>query len=196
MLGTGRTVIGRCLGRYPGGNDMRRLAVVLSLVVGLLSLLGAFALAQERPAPDATPGAPGTSGVPLGMIEPVTAPGYRLAVIELTWEPGAYATRHFHPTALITCVQSGALGFVLNHGAATLTRGGTADQPGSPEPLEEGVEVVLEPRDCIAFDEFAVHMEHTGWNASDGPTVLWEARLLDPEQPFTTYVNDLGTPVP
>lgn len=32
-------------------------------------------------------------------------------------------------------------------------------------------------------------------NASDGATVLWEARLLDPTQPFTTYVNDMGTPV-
>jgi hypothetical protein len=57
-------------------------------------------------------------------------------------------------------------------------------------------EVILQPRDCITFDEFTSHMEHTGWNAGDGPLVLWEARLLDPDQPFTTYVNDLGTPVP
>jgi hypothetical protein len=47
-----------------------------------------------------------------------------------------------------------------------------------------------------AFDEFAAHMEHSGWNAGDGPLVLWEARLLDPEQPFTTYVDAMGTPVP
>jgi hypothetical protein len=117
-------------------------------------------------------------------------------VVELTWEPGAYATRHFHPTALITCVQQGALGFILQHGAATLTRGGTADAPGSPEPLALDTEVVLEPRDCISFDEFASHMEHTGWNASEGTTVLWEARLLDPDQPFTTYVDAMGTPLP
>ena len=120
------------------------------------------------------------------------APGYRLDVVELTWAPGAYATRHFHPTTLITCVQEGALGFVLQDGAATLTRGGTADAPGEPEPLALDTEVVLAPRDCITFDEFAVHMEHTGWNASDGMTVLWEARLLDPNQPFTTYVDETG----
>ena len=175
---------------------MRRASFVIAFVVVVLSLITAGTLAQSRPPADATPGAVGISGVPLGAVEPVAAPGYRMEIVELTWEPGAYASRHFHPTALITCVQEGALGFVLHHGAATLTRGGTADTPGSPEPLELDAEVVLEPRDCIAFDEFAAHMEHTGWNASEGTTVLLEARLLDPEQPFTTYVNDLGTPVP
>jgi hypothetical protein len=167
------------------------------LMIALLSLIAGSVLAQSsRPPADATPGAAGITGVPLGGIDPIAAPGYRFEVVEPTWEPGAYATRHFHPTALITCVQEGALGFVLEHGAATLTRGGTADAPGSPEPLQLNSEVVLEPRDCIAFDEFASHMEHTGWNASEGKTVLWEARLLDPDQPFTTYVDAMGTPVP
>ena len=175
---------------------MRRASLVVAFVVVVLSLITAGTVAQSRPPADATPGAVGISGVPLGAVEPVAAPGYRMEIVELTWEPGAYASRHFHPTVLITCVQEGALGFVLQHGAATLTRGGTADAPGSPEALELDTEVVLEPRDCIAFDEFAAHMEHTGWNAGEGVTVLLEARLLDPEQPFTTYVNNLGTPVP
>ena len=87
------------------------------------------------------------------------------------------------------------VGFVCSR-AATLTRGGTADAPGEPESLALDTEVFLEPRDCIAFDEFTSHMEHTGWNAGDGLLILWEARLLDPNQPFTTYVNDLGTPQP
>jgi quercetin dioxygenase-like cupin family protein len=175
---------------------MRRVLFGVAFVMAVLSLISAAALAQSRPPADATPGAVGITGVPLGGLEPVAAPGYRLEVVELTWESGAYATRHSHPTALITCVQEGALGFVLHHGAAMLVRGGTADAPGSPEPLELEAEVVLEPRDCITFDEFASHMEHTGWNASEGTTVLWEARLLDPEQPFTTYVDAMGTPVP
>lgn len=175
---------------------MRQIALAFSLVImTLLGMVGPVVLAQEGPPADATPGAVGISSVPLGAVDPVAAPGYRLQLVELTWEPGAYATRHFHPTALITCVAAGALGFVLHDGAATLTRGGTADTPGAPEPLQLETEVVLEPRDCITFDEFAAHMEHTGWNASDGATVLWEARLLDPGQPFTTYVDDLGTPV-
>ena len=176
---------------------MHRSAMVLTLVLGLVGLLGATGLAQDgRPPADATPGAVGITGVPLGAVDPVAAPGYRLQVVELTWEPGAYTTRHFHPTALITCVQEGRLGFLLQQGAASVTRGGTADAPGEPEPIALDEEVVLEPRDCITFDEFAAHMEHTGWNAGDGTLVLWEARLVDPEQPFTTYVNDMGTPVP
>ena len=177
---------------------MGRRSLVRALVAAAcFGLVGAGALAQGGPPPpDATPGAVGVTGVPLGALDPVAAPGHRLQVVELTWAPGAYTTRHFHPTALVTCVQDGALGFVLHHGAATLTRGGTADAPGEPEPLELDAEVVLQPRDCIAFDEFAAHMEHTGWNAGDGPLVLWEARLLDPAQPFTTYVDEHGTPVP
>jgi len=174
---------------------MFRVWIVVAFFSMTLGFLDAGALAQERPAADATPGAPGTSGVPLGSIDPAAAPGYRFQVVELTWQPGAYATRHFHPTALITCVQEGSLGFLLQAGAAWVTRGGTADAPGSPEPIALDTEVVLEPRDCITFDQFSSHMEHTGWNASDGVTILWEARLLDPEQPFTTYVNDMGTPV-
>ena len=171
------------------------LATLALGVVVALALAGTGALAQDDPPPAATPGAVGISAVPLGGLDPVAAPGHRFQVVELTWAPGAYATRHFHPTALVTCVQEGALGFRLDAGAATLTRGGTADAPGEPEPLEPNAEVVLGPRDCVAFDEFAAHMEHTGWNAGDGLLVLWEARLLDPDQPFTTYVNELGTPV-
>jgi hypothetical protein len=83
---------------------------LVSLVVGLVA---PGALAQDPPPADATPGAYGTSAVPLGAIDPAAAPGYRLQVVELTWEPGAYATRHFHPTALITCVQERSLGFLL-----------------------------------------------------------------------------------
>src|SRR5215210_7529749 len=107
---------------------MHRRLIALSLgFVTLLGLLGATALAQGRPPADATPGAVGITGIPLGGLEPSAAPGYRLEVVELTWESGAYATRHVHPTALITCVQDGALGFTLHQGAASLIRGGTVD---------------------------------------------------------------------
>src|SRR3954471_10110713 len=152
-----------------------RLIALAFLIVSLFGLQGPSALAQEGPPAEATPGAVGVSGVPLGAIDPAGAPGYRLQVVELTWAPGAYATRHFHPTALITCVQEGSLGFVLHHGAASLTRGGTADAPGEPEPLALETEIFLQPRDCITFDEFASHMEHTGWNA--GAIALADARV-------------------
>lgn len=176
-----------------------RSRLLLSLQVATVGfgLAAVAVLAQATPpAPGVSPSSAGVSGVPLGALEPQAAPGHRLEVVELTWAPGAYAARHSHPTALVTCVQEGALGFRLDAGAAMLVRGGTADAPGKPEPLTPGEEVELAPRDCITFDEFSAHMEHTGWNASEGTTVLWEARLLDPSQPFTTYVDEMGTPMP
>ncbi len=180
---------------HPRAPRLLPLAPVVAVAVGVA--VATAVLAQGGPPPPGvSPDSVGVSGVPLGAIEPQAAPGHRLEVVELEWEPGAYAARHFHPTALITCVQEGALGFRLDAGAAFVTRGGTADAPGAPEALTPGVDVVLEPRDCITFDEFTSHMEHTGWNASDGTTILWEARLLDPAQPFTTYVDEAATPAP
>ena len=163
-------------------------------------LLGAVAVGVgargAQPPPDATPGSVGFSNVALAGVDPVAAPGYRLEMRENTFAPGAYVTRHFHPTAIIVCVQSGALGFAIQDGAATVTRGGREGTPETTEPLVPGVEIVLEPRDCVTFDEFAVHTEHTGWNASDGTTVIWEARLLKIGEPSTTFIDAAGTPIP
>ncbi len=177
---------------------MRRLPIMLALVLGgLVGLIATGALARSaQPPPDATPGSVGFGNVALGGIDPVVAPGYRLEMRENTFAPGAYVTRHTHPTAIIVCVQSGAFGFAIQAGAATVTRGGTGATPEATEPLEVGVDVVLEPRDCVAFDEFAAHTEHTGWNASDGTTVIWETRLLKIGEPYTTFLDEQGTPVP
>ncbi len=166
-----------------------------SLVVILLSLLastvaGTIARSAQVP-PDATPGAEGVDGVILGGIDPVVAPGYRLVLAELVFGPDTFATEHFHPTAIVFCVQSGQLGFAIHHGTASVTRNG-----GEPEPIALDTDVVLDPRDCVAFDHFAAHTTHTGWNLSDGPTVLWEARLFKTDEPFTVFVNEQGTPVP
>jgi hypothetical protein len=131
----------------------------------------------------------------LGGVEPAIVPGYRLEIFETEWEPGAYVTMHTHPTTIVVCVVSGSLGFSIQQGAATLTRGGTGETPESTKPLDLNVEYVLEPRDCVAFDHFAVHTVHTAWNASDETTVLWEADLFKIDEPFTTFVNEQGTPV-
>jgi predicted metal-dependent enzyme (double-stranded beta helix superfamily) len=167
-------------------------------LVGLLGLLTTAALAQEGgpPPADATPGAPGVTGPVLGELDPVVAPGYRLRMVETIFAPGSYVTRHTHPTAIIVCVQSGALGFAIQAGAATVTRGGGEEGPEATEPLEADSEVMLEPHDCVAFDHFAHHTVHTAWNAGDGTTVLWEAHLYKSDEPFTTFVNEMGTPVP
>jgi quercetin dioxygenase-like cupin family protein len=174
-----------------------RSQVAVAAVVVLLGLVGVGAFARSaQPPPDATPGSVGFGRALLGEIDPAVAPGYRLAMHENTFAPGAYVTRHFHPTAIIVCVQSGALGFAIQAGAATVTRGGTEATPEATEPLAPGVEIVLEPRDCVAFDEYTAHTEHTGWNASDGTTVIWETRLLKIGEPYTTFVDAEGTPNP
>jgi hypothetical protein len=177
---------------------MRRLSIVPALVaITLLGLVAAGAFAQGGPPPpDASPGAVDVTGAALGGSDVAVAPGYRLVMAETVWAPGGYVTRHTHPTAIVVCVQSGALGFAIQHGAATVTRGGTGATPATTEPLALNTEVILEPRDCVAFDHFAAHTEHTAWNAGDGTAVLWEARMLKVDEPFTTFVDSQGTAVP
>jgi hypothetical protein len=170
----------------------RKLSLLTIVMLSLLSLTVAGVLARSAQVPpDATPGAEGISGVILGGTDPVVSPGYRLVLAELVFEPETYATEHFHPTAIVFCVQSGRLGFAIHEGTATVTRDG-----GEPETIALDTEMTLEPRDCVAFDHFAAYTTHTGWNLSDGPTVLWEARLFKIDQPFTVFVDAQGTPVP
>ena len=84
----------------------------------------------------------------------------------------------------------------LQEGAATVIRGGTGPTPEATEPMALGTEIILAPRDCIAYDEFAAHTVHTVWNASEGETILWTADLVKQGEPYTTYVNAAGTPMP
>ncbi len=172
---------------------MSRRQISITLLVALLlgsTMVGAIARNAQVP-DDATPGAEGVAGVILGGVDSAVAPGYRLVLAELVFEPGTYATEHFHPTAIVFCVQSGQLGFAIHEGEAMITRDG-----GEPEPIALDTDMTLEPRDCVAFDHFAAHTTHTGWNLSDGPTVLWEARFFKTDGPFTTFVDEHGTPVP
>ena len=178
--------------------SMRGTRTVALFICGLslLALTSFGVLAQGGPPPaDAPPGAVGFQGSVLAGIDTSVAPGYRLVLAESVFEPGAYVTSHVHPTAIVVCVQSGALGFALQHGSAVVTRSAPAGTPAANEPLLPGTEIVLQPRDCVAFDHFAEHAAHTAWNASDGQTVLVEARLLKADEPFTTFIDAQGTPV-
>ncbi len=172
----------------------RRPPKLLALVTVMLLSFGVTGILARgaQPPPEATPGAVGFQGAIIGGIDPAVIPGYRLAMAESVFEPGAYVTQHTHPTAIVVCVQSGALGFAIQQGTASITRSGVEGA----ETLALNTEIVLEPRDCVAFDHFAEHTAHTGWNAGDEQTVLWEARLLKTDEPFTVFVNDQGTPVP
>lgn len=139
---------------------------------------------------DSAPGEAGISNAVLGAVLPVAAPGYRLQMTELVWEPRAYSTSHSHPLAQVACVLEGKLGMTLQEGAATLTRGGTGATPDSAEPVALNQEIVLGPRDCVFYDEYATHTVHTAWNASKGTTRMWMADLVKIGEPYITYVPE------
>jgi hypothetical protein len=136
---------------------------------------------------DASPGEAGINNALLGVVLPSFVPGYRLQMTELVWERGAYSTSHSHPLAQVACVIEGKLGMTMQEGAATVTRGGTGSTPVSSEPMPLNQEVVLGPRDCVSYDEFAAHTVHTVWNASKGTTRMWMADLVKMGEPYITY---------
>jgi hypothetical protein len=145
---------------------------------------------------DTEPGESGISNAVLGAVLPVAAPGYRLQMTELVWEPNAYSTSHSHPLAQVACVMEGQLAMTLQEGAATLTRGGTGSTPVSTEPVPLNQEIVLGPRDCVSYDEYAVHTVHTVWNAKKGTTRMWMADLVKIGEPYITYEPAESTPIP
>ena len=177
---------------------MRLRSITIAIVaITLFSLVGSSIFAQGGPPPpDATPGSVDVTTTVLGGTDVAVAPGYRLVSAEVVIAPGGYGTSHTHASAIVNCVISGSLGFAIQTGAATVTRGGTGAEPEATEPLELNTEVVLEPRDCVAFDQFTTSTAHTPWNPGDQPTVLISTRLLKVDEPFTTFVDAQGTPVP
>jgi hypothetical protein len=175
----------------------RKLVLFAFALIAATGLLAASAVARGiQPPHDVTPGSVGVTGPVLGAIDPVVAPGYRMEMGEARWAPGAYVTRHYHPSVYVVCVLRGAFGFNIQSGAATVTRAGTGDAPASTEPLELNTDVVLEPSDCVSVDEYAAHTIHTAWNASDEETVLWAVDLYKIGEPITTFVYHMGTPIP
>ncbi len=170
-----------------------RIALIAAAVLGLAggghARLGAGAQEATPPAH----GSVGVAGAVLGAVAPSAAPGYSLEMFHMAWAPGAYVTAHTHPMSFVTCVESGALGFTLLAGAATLTR---AANPGTSEQLPLHVEAVLGPRDCVAVDNEATRTIHAARNAADGTTVAWEADLYKIGEPPTTFVDARGTPIP
>ncbi len=166
------------------------------IAVAVLGLVGVGGARLGVVAQDATPpahGSVGVAGAVLGAVAPIAAPGYSLEMFHMAWAPGAYVTAHTHPMSFVTCVESGALGFTLLAGSATLTR---AASPGTAEQLPIDVEAVLGPRDCVAVDNEASRTIHTARNAADGTTVAWEADLYKIGEPPTTFVDARGTPIP
>ena len=167
-------------------------AAVLGTGLGL-EMTARAAAKQATPVPGTptTGRAVGVTAAVLGTAEPAAAAGQVLRLVRATWAPGATVDAQTHPGALISYVESGAHGFTLLEGTARVTRAATAGTPGPVEEVSPGVEVVLGPGDVLVIDGDAVHSHR---NASDGPTVLWEAQLYAAGQPAAHF--EAATPAP
>ena len=170
---------------------MRRLAVLASIPVLLALLAAGSVLGGAQQATPAAGRAVGVTAALLGSGEPAAAPGQMLRLVRSTWAPGATVDAQTHPGALVSYVESGAHGFTLLAGSARVTQAAVAGTPGPTEEVAPGAEVVLGPGDVLFIDQDAVHRHR---NASDGPTVLWEAQLYAAGQPAAHF--EAATPAP
>lgn len=177
-------------------DSMRRTTFFASVLVLVVLLAGAPHLlgAQQATPAMGTPAAGRAVGVTaevLGTAKPAAAADQVLRLVRSTWAPGATVDAQTHPGALVSYVESGAHGFTLLEGTAHVTRAVVDGTPGPAEELSPGTEVVLGPGDVLVIDEDAVHRHR---NASEGPTILWEAQLYAADEPAARFM--MATPVP
>ena len=170
--------------------------LVPTLVVAGLALLasvspfpqfGLGSLAAQESNPAVITIAPGVITQSLSAGMPEAAPGRRLVLSRLTLEPDGLGPAHLHPGMTVAYVETGALGWTLLLGSATVTRSdGTMEQMTEP-----GREVVLGEGDAVAYDGYVAH-EARG--AADYPSVVLNARLVEEDKPMIIPTNDQGTP--
>ena len=158
----------------------------VTAVTALPRLHAASSLAQEA-SPRVITIAPGVITQALSAGLPQAAPRQRLVLSRLTVEPGGIGPAHVHPGMTVAYVETGALGWTILQGAATVTRAdGTVEQVTEP-----GTEVVLGEGDAVAYDGYVAHGAR---GAADYPTVVLNARLVEAEKPMIIPTNDQGTP--
>jgi quercetin dioxygenase-like cupin family protein len=174
---------------------MRHLAAAI-LLVGL-AVTGTHLLtgvAQEAtPAhsmTDMPPGNVGLKSVVLARISAAAAPGQELQLARVEVASGATVAPHNHPGAIVSCVESGSPLFGVVEGTVTLTHAATAATPEAAENIMAGVEIELQPGDCLTFE--ANETVHTLRNPGE-PAVIWQAHLYALGEPATTF---LATPTP
>ena len=175
----------------------RRATPVLWLsVFGIAAVLGG-APAAVRGAQTAAPLPPGAVGVTaevLAAIPASAAPGDEVQLFRSVWEPGSSINMHSHPGVVVSCVESGALTFAIQTGAATLIRAHNTGTPAPTEAIQHDDPVTYGPGDCVAFDDDAAHTIHTAWNEGTEPAVLWEAHLYQVGAKSSTFTEAQGTP--
>ncbi|MDQ3653910.1 MAG: cupin domain-containing protein [Chloroflexota bacterium] len=160
-----------------------RIRSLLALLVLTLGVMVGSSQALSHSQSEATPPAPATGITTevLGGGQPDTTTGLALALLRITFDPGAVAPPHTHPGATVFSIESGELTFALLDGVATLTpAGGTPEAPSATEELTAGSEVVLTAGDSVFYQGDAVLDER---NDSDEPVVILVSNLRGVDEP-------------
>lgn len=160
-----------------------RILSLLALLVLTIGVMVGPSQALGHVQSDASTPAPGTGITTevLGGGEPDNATGLALALVRITFEPGAVAPLHTHPGATAFFIESGEITFALVEGVATLTpAGGTPEAPSAKEELTAGSEVVLTAGDSVFYQADAVLDER---NDGDEPVVILVSNLRGIDEP-------------
>ena len=160
-----------------------RIRGLLALLVVMASLIVGSSQALSHVQSEAATPAPATDITTevLGGGLPDATSGLALALVRITFAPGAVAPPHTHPGATVFYIESGELTFALLDGVATVTRaGGTPDAPSESEGLTAGSEVVLVAGDSVFYQEDAVLDER---NDGDEPVVILVSNLRGIDEP-------------
>jgi quercetin dioxygenase-like cupin family protein len=167
-------------------------AAIVSFV--LVSALGFGAgLARADVRQHGTPAAGTGSGVTtevLGQVEPASAPGQALFLLQVTFAPGGMVAAHVHPGATIYHVAEGTLQFELHAGEARIVRAATGTQatgtPTAAELIPIGQVIALTAGDTVHYDGEAVQTER---NDGDTPAVVLVSNLRGTDEPAREFVD-------
>lgn len=166
----------------------RFLTLAAVLLMGLLALptvLGTSAhdMAEMEATPDPLAG---VTVAAMGTVQPASAPGQTLQLLQLTLEPGTTIAMHHHPGPVIITVVSGQFTTSFAESSATLTRAGASEG----EAVDSGEAYVMDPGDTVAYD--ANTTGHVMQNAGTEPLVLMAAVLFEDGQPG--FIFEEATP--
>jgi hypothetical protein len=116
------------------------------------------------------------TGVMLGAVSPLAAPGYRLQLVRNERPIGWFSSSIGRTGAIVCCVTSGELTIELQAGMAVVSRAQEAGEP-STEMLRLEEPVICRQNDCFSVDTDNLPTMYTAWNAGREPVALWEAYL-------------------
>jgi mannose-6-phosphate isomerase-like protein (cupin superfamily) len=179
---------------------MRRFTMLVSvvgiLVVGLVAA-GPMSIGHAQ---QGTPPAGGSTGITtevLGRFPSELAPGKALALLRITFAPGASIDQHTHPGETVFHLASGTLQFTLHEGEARLIRAvngsPAAATPTAGEAIPVGAEITLNAGDTIYKDAAVLQSER---NVGTEDAVILVSNLRGVDEPARQFHDDMAASAP